>query len=657
MDDILRPSSHENSLYEDKDVFISYSRRDKEFVQTLHEALVKSKYETWVDWEDIPKTSLWWEEIKEGIEAAHTFVFVISPDSVNSKYCNQEIDHAAKHNKRLIPIVCRDGFQTEHIHPAVSERNWLFFRELDDFESAFQSLVKVIDTDLDHAKDHARLLVRAIEWDREGRDNSFLLRDKALAVSEEWLRQSLEKVPGPTLLQAEYVSASSKLQQQTVQKLRKAVVYHQPKRRKVFLTSTVVTIMVLVLRFLGALQPLELAAFDWLMRLRPNEEIDDRLLIIEVTEKDLADQLKEPDKGGGTLSDTRLNRLLEKLEQHQPRLIGLDLYRDFDATLPELETRMAQNDNFYAVCKVNEVDGQGNAIANTGTNTPPKIPPKRVGFSDVEKDKDSAVRRHLMLQEQVPGSSCGSKYSLSLLLALRYLTLEKKGTIQFEDPLDLAENLRLEKTIFKRLDPFTGAYQLESYGGYQILLNYRAVNSNLSQAFKRISLGEVLDDKISEQDVRDRLVLIGITAKSSREIDDSDTPYAPDVPGIIIQAHMVSQIISAVLDERRLLWVWPWWGEILWIWGWSLVSSLFTRYSPRRRYFAFAVIIALGGLLISCFAFLMHTGWIPLVPSAISLVITGGSLIYVAFQPVLPQNSFVALEHKPSTSSSASPRR
>ena len=63
------------------DVFISYSRRDTDFVRRLHEALNARGRDTWVDWEDIPLTAEWWEEIKTGIEATDSFVFIISPDS------------------------------------------------------------------------------------------------------------------------------------------------------------------------------------------------------------------------------------------------------------------------------------------------------------------------------------------------------------------------------------------------------------------------------------------------------------------------------------------------------------------------------------------------------------------------------------------------
>ena len=55
------------------DVFISYSRKDKAFVQVLNQALANSKYDAWVDWENIPLTADWWEEIKTEIEGADKF--------------------------------------------------------------------------------------------------------------------------------------------------------------------------------------------------------------------------------------------------------------------------------------------------------------------------------------------------------------------------------------------------------------------------------------------------------------------------------------------------------------------------------------------------------------------------------------------------------
>ena len=55
------------------DIFISYSRNDEDFGRRLHARLTRMKRDVWMDWEDIPFNSDWWEEIKRGIEVGHIF--------------------------------------------------------------------------------------------------------------------------------------------------------------------------------------------------------------------------------------------------------------------------------------------------------------------------------------------------------------------------------------------------------------------------------------------------------------------------------------------------------------------------------------------------------------------------------------------------------
>ena len=195
------------------DVFISYSRKDKGFVQVLHQALAESKYDAWIDWQDIPPTADWWAEIEAGIEAADAFLFVISPDSVTSRVCNREIDHAVANHKRLIPIVRREGFGREQLHVALSRHNWLYFREKDKFEPAFAKLVDTLNTDLAHVKEHTRILLKAVEWDKRGRNDDLLLRGKELEAVFQWLADNAEKEPRSTQLQRDYVNASRKAEQ------------------------------------------------------------------------------------------------------------------------------------------------------------------------------------------------------------------------------------------------------------------------------------------------------------------------------------------------------------------------------------------------------------------------------------------------------------
>jgi len=191
------------------DVFISYSRKDLDFIRNLSQKLEDNNLKIWVDLEGIYAGEEYWSKICSGIEEANAFLFVISPNSVSSEYCRREIDHALKHNKRILPIL-RSDVNTELLHPAVASRQWIFFRENDDFDSAIKNLNEAIGTDITWVRAHTRLLTRAVEWNSKGRDNSFLLQGSDLHEAEEWLAKSGEKEPRPTELQTQYILASRK---------------------------------------------------------------------------------------------------------------------------------------------------------------------------------------------------------------------------------------------------------------------------------------------------------------------------------------------------------------------------------------------------------------------------------------------------------------
>jgi WD40 repeat protein len=193
-----------------QEVFISYSRKDKEFVRRLDEELKRRDREAWVDWEGIPPGDTWEKTIYGAIEATHTFIFVLTPDSIASEVCGREIAHAAANNKRLVPIVHRD-VAADLVPKSLGELNWIFFRDSDDFEEATGKLISALDTDLKWVRAHTRLLTRAIEWDANGRNNSFVLRGEDLRAAERWLAEAgAQKERQPTALQTEYIIASRK---------------------------------------------------------------------------------------------------------------------------------------------------------------------------------------------------------------------------------------------------------------------------------------------------------------------------------------------------------------------------------------------------------------------------------------------------------------
>jgi WD40 repeat protein len=190
-------------------VFISYSRKDKEFVRKLNDSLDSSGVDAWVDWEGIPLSSDWMEEITRAIESVDAFLFVISPDSLASKVCMQELELGLKYNKKLVPILYRDPEKGTEMHEKLAATNWVYLRKQDDYEATIPKLVESIQTDLGWVRQHTRLLQRATEWDRKNRNNSFLLQGADLEDAERWMTEAAAQPNREVVsLQAEYISAS-----------------------------------------------------------------------------------------------------------------------------------------------------------------------------------------------------------------------------------------------------------------------------------------------------------------------------------------------------------------------------------------------------------------------------------------------------------------
>lgn len=194
-------------------LFLSYSRRDTEFVRRLHGELVKEAFDLWVDWEGIPPADDWLRKIHAAIEGADAMVFVISPDSLASPVCHAEVTHAVQHHKRLLPVVARDcdaaALSGPHVHEAVRRLNWIFFnRPQDTFDAAVRLLAQAVRTDLPWVETHTRLLQRALEWQASGRDDSYLLVKTDLAAAEQWLASAADKEPSPTQPHSDFIVAS-----------------------------------------------------------------------------------------------------------------------------------------------------------------------------------------------------------------------------------------------------------------------------------------------------------------------------------------------------------------------------------------------------------------------------------------------------------------
>lgn len=395
----------------------------------------------------------------------------------------------------------------------------------------------------------------------------------------------------------------------------------------VLLASLAVTGSLAVVRQLGALQESELKAYDRFIRLRPDEGPDRRLLVVAITEEDIQQRREYP------IFDGTLAELLQKIEAYQPRAIGLDVLRD----VPQGTGREALieflvgQDNLIAACKLSSADEPGNPAA-------PGVPEERIGFADLPLDEDVTIRRSILVSTPQP-----SKFPIptphlcnypdpenqipSLAFNLALLYLEGEGIAL--EPAGEGE-LKLGRARIGRLDRNAGGYRNLDASDYQILLNYRSAKN----AARQVTLTQVLKGQVTPSWIRDRIVLVGYTAQSAN--DDFSTPFSAGLqdgrkmPGVILHAQSVSQLLSAALDGRPLIWYWPLWKELLWMGVWSIVGGILAWSIRRPWLFCLASGLAIAVLVGICYAcFLWLAGWIPLVPAALSAIVTAGLVISI----------------------------
>ncbi len=200
---------------QDVDLLLSYSHRDSAFVKRLYEGLNEAGHSPWVDWKNIPVASDWQQEVEAGIQAVHTVIFVISPDSALSVHCEQEIKIAQKFNKRIITVLWRSDYNQNRLEAlGLSKLHYISFCQLEDFTPALLHLLSAIRTDLNYVRQHQRLMRRALEWDDSNRRDGFLMTPQQLKEVKLWRqhrRPSERDLPELTPLQKKYVTESDRI--------------------------------------------------------------------------------------------------------------------------------------------------------------------------------------------------------------------------------------------------------------------------------------------------------------------------------------------------------------------------------------------------------------------------------------------------------------
>ena len=195
--------------------------------------------------------------------------------------------------------------------------------------------------------------------------------------------------------------------------------------------------------------------------------------------------------------------------------------------------------------------------------------------------------------------------------------------------------MQFNGVVFRKLTSHSSGYQGLDAGGDQILLNYRyncfQGNCSLKNVAEAIPLQNVLINGIPDEIIKKLddlpIILIGVTETKKFAPDVFHTPDGEEIPGVFLQAQMLSQILSAVLDDRPLIGWWSIRSETLWVFGWAFLGTisgfLINNRNRKRLYLILAVSLAVGAqFILSLFIFVKVFKWIPLVPAVLVFLFT-----------------------------------
>ncbi|MBD2203397.1 CHASE2 domain-containing protein [Calothrix sp. FACHB-1219] len=377
----------------------------------------------------------------------------------------------------------------------------------------------------------------------------------------------------------------------------------------------IVLIVMIFIRLVGGMQSWEWMLLDTMLRLRPQEQPDERIVIVGIDEKDIAWVKQYP------VPDVKIAELLSKLETYQPLAIGLDIFKNVpvEPGAQQLAQILRTNSQIIGIEKI---------LPPGETAPPPSLPQERVGFVDLPHDQDGKNRRYLLYTAN-PKNIHEDKYSLALQLVIKYLDAKK---IKYQEGNHDPNTIMIRDVELPRIHQNFGSYVGVDDGGLYIVMNFR----NNPQPFTVVSLRDVISGKVDGELLRDRIILVG-----NRNLSAGDIFYTSALPkvklsgqiyGIDYHAHVISQILSTVIDRRPMLHTWDDAGEYTWIFIWGFLPLVIGRITQSAWKNLLSVGLAIFCLLSFGYLMLSVWGiWIPIVPNLLILVINGLGLSAFAF--------------------------
>ncbi len=386
------------------------------------------------------------------------------------------------------------------------------------------------------------------------------------------------------------------------------------------LTSLVVAGAIVGLRQLGLFEQAELQKYDELLRMRPNKAPDQRVVVIGIGEKDIQTRQEYPVK------DDTLAELMMKLEQYDPRVIGVDITRDMPQGTAKgrkaMLSAIKKNERVIIVCRLS-------SIKDAGVPAPVNTPVDQIASAEYSSDSDTTIRRATLIanpaenriklgQKQPCNDTTREVPSLAYATATTYLDLED---VKIKPQLAAdKQSIRLGSATLNKLSSSIGGYIKANVPDFQILLNYRGSKN----AVQTLEMGDVLSGNVDPALLKDRLVLIGYTSPIVGDV--LKTPYAETdagigvMYGVNIHAQVASQLLGEAIDGQKPLTAWSDGREVLYIFIWTLAGGVIAFYCRK----ILLLVLVAGASFALCwglaYGLMMQGVWIPLVPASYALI-------------------------------------
>jgi len=367
------------------------------------------------------------------------------------------------------------------------------------------------------------------------------------------------------------------------------------------------------------LEPLDLKAYDTLRRTqRLDGSYSPHIVVIGIDEADIHSQLFHY-----PIFDSELADLLQKALDCDPRVIGVDIFRDLPVPFPEngkilpgrqkLLQLWVQNPNIVQVILLqSDVNGRNGVVVAK----PPELDDNQVGFAEYGIDGDGVARRGLLFEGgQDPANPANIVTYSSFIWRITRWYLAGESPPLGPQPIPGADpkDFFLGKASLRHFHSDDGPYVRGDAKGVGFLLDCKSDGKILHLTGSQIITGNFPRDAL-----KDAVVIVGMRADSVK--DWITTPAAINQYGVDVHAATVDQLLRFAIKGDPQLRFFPKGAHTLWTLLWSVGGGLL-GYFVRRPLLQVAG--AFGGvtllLLMGWLAF-RWAWWVPVVAPGLSWV-------------------------------------